>query len=234
MEVLKRLNEAGLKLAPKKCHLFQRSVKFLGHMVSEEGVLPDPEKVEAVKNWGTPKNVTDVRSFIGTASYYRRFIKKFAQIARPLHQIMEKNRVFDWTKECQEAFDKLKTALSCPPVLSYPDVNKRFILDTDASGLGISGIISQVFEDGEHPVSYFSRGLSKGERNYCITRLELLAVIDSIKHFHHYLYGNNFLIRTDHSALNWIKRFKTPEGQLARWIESLETYDYTIQHRAGK
>lgn len=233
-EVLSKISEAGLKISPKKCKLFQKKVKFLGHVVSEEGVSPDPEKIEAVKSWSTPTTVKELRSFLGLASYYRKFIKGFATIARPLNKLTEKDSLFKWSKECETAFKTLKTLLVTSPILAYPDVKKTFILDTDASGFGIGSVLSQVHEDGEHPVCYYSRSLTKCERQYCVTRRELLAVVESVRHFHHYLYGTKILIRTDHGALNWLRHFKNPEGQLARWLEVLDTYDYTIQHRAGK
>lgn len=118
--------------------------------------------------------------------------------------------------------------------MSYPDMSKSFILDTDASRTAIGGVLSQVHDDGEHVVAYFSRCLSKHERHYCITRKEMLAVVDAIKHFHYYLFGTIFLVRTDHGALSWLRRLKNPEGQLARWIQVRDTYNFEIRHRPGK
>ena len=167
-------------------------------------------------------------------SYYRRFIKGFADIAKVLHKLTEKSAKFLWTNECDIAFQSLKAALMTQPILSYPDMSKPFILDTDASGTTLGAVLSQVHKDGEHVVAYFSKCLSKHERQYCITRKELLAVVESVKHFHHYLFGTEFLVRTDHGALSWLRRFKNPEGQLARWIQVLDTYNFKIQHRPGK
>ena len=151
-----------------------------------------------------------------------------------MHRLTEKNVVFKWTPECTEAFQKLKQALTTSPILIYPSLDKEFILDTDASGTGVGAVLSQIGEDGkEHVIAYYSKTLSKTERQYCVTRRELLAVIMAVKHFHHYLYGVHFLIRTDHGALTWLTNFKNPEGQLARWLEILGTYNYTIKHRAG-
>ena len=232
--VFKKMREAKLKLKPKKCHLFKKKVAYLGHVVSAEGVSTDPDKIEAVKRWPAPKTVTEVRSFLGLASYYRRFIQGFAEIAKPLHRLTEKNNTWHWTKECQEAFRELKTRLINAPILAYPSSEGRFILDTDASGQGIGAVLSQVQDGVEKVVSYASRSLNKSERNYCVTRRELLAVVYFIKKHRHYLYGRDFEVRTDHAALKWLLSFKDPEGQLARWLDALSEYHFTITHRAGR
>ena len=232
-EVLVRLKTAGLKLSPKKCHLFQRSVSFLGHEVSDKGIATDDSKIDTVRDWPTPRNVTDVRSFLGLCSYYRRFVKGFAEIAKPLHRLTEKQYQFLWTEECERAFKQLKTALISTPILAYPTNDDSFILDTDASNMGIGAVLSQIQEGTEKVIAYFSRTLTKAERRYCVTRKELLALVKSTKHFHHYLYGRKFLIRTDHGALRWLMNFKSPEGQTARWLEVMSTYTFEIQHRAG-
>ena len=233
-EVFRRLGSAGLKLNPQKCNLFQEEVSYLGHVVSKEGVGTDPEKTRAIESWPEPKNVSQLRSFLGTCSYYRRFIGGYANIAKPLHILTEKNRVFSWNEDAQEAFEKLKTALVTSPILAYPDPESMFILDTDASDHGIGSVLSQIQEGKERVIAYFSRTLNKPERRYCVTRKELLAVVVSVKNFHHYLFGKRFLIRTDHGALRWLMRFKNPEGQTARWLEVLGTYDFEIQHRLGR
>ena len=233
-QVLDRIAEQGLKVSPKKCFLFQRRVSFLGHIVSTEGISADPTKIESVKTWPSPKTITDVRSFMGTCSYYRRFIKDFAAIARPMHKLTEKNCPFNWTEECETAFQKLKITLITAPVLGFPDMSKHFLLDTDASGFGIGAVLSQVTDGKEVVIAYFSKALSKAQRQYCVTRRELLAVILGVKHFHHYLYGTRFIVRTDHGSLTWLLRFKNPEGQMARWLQMLNTYNFEIIHRPGR
>ena len=204
-------------------------------MVSDEGVATDLDKVKAILSWPTPKNVTELRSFVGTASYYRRFIKNFAQIAKPLHKLMEKSASYNWSAECQDSFQELKQALTVSPVLGYPSTEPgdAFILDTDACDYGIGAVLSQIQSGQERVIAYFSKSLGRSERQYCITRKELLAIVASIKHFHHYLYGVHFTVRTDHGALTWLTRFKHPEGQMARWLEVLSSYDFKIKHRAG-
>ena len=233
-EVFERLKEANLKLSPKKCHFFKKQVKFLGHIVSENGVSTDPSKIQAVKDWPVPKNVKEVRSFVGLTSYYRKFISNYADKARPLHKITEKNQKFVWTESCQQSFEELKSALITAPVLAYPSRDDLFILDTDASNVGMGAVLSQVQNGVEKVICYFSKTFSKSERRYCVTRRELLAVVASIKNFHHYLYGKPFKVRSDHGALRWLLNFKNPEGQLARWFEVLASYDFHIEHRAGR
>ena len=232
--IFSRLRKANLKLKPKKCVLFQDSVPYLGYIVSRKGVGADPAKTEQINNWPVPRNVTEVRSFVGLCSYYRRFIEGFAHIASPLHALTKVGIPFDWTTECQMAFEMLKGLLTSPPILAYPDEKKPFILDTDASDVGIGAILSQVQGGQERVIAYASRSLAKAERGYCVTRKELLAVVYFVKFFKHYLYGTKFLLRTDHGSLRWLCNFRNPEGQIARWLEVLGTYDFEIQHRPGR
>ena len=232
-EVFSRLKAAGLKLKPKKCHLFKSKVQYLGHVVSESGIETDPEKIEAIKKWDRPTNVSEVRSFLGICSYYRRFVPEFATIARPLIKMTEKTTQFEWTDEQEEAWLILKDKLTSPPILVYPDPDVPFILDTDASDFGIGAVLSQVQDGEERVVAYGSRALSKQERRYCVTRRELLAVVYFTKYFRHYLVGKRFTLRTDHASLKWVRSFKEPEGQVARWLEILDAYDFELIHRPG-
>ena len=232
-EIFDRLRTVNLKLGPKKCALFQKEVRYLGHVVSENGVHTDPGKTKSIDEWPTPRTKQELHSFIGLCTYYRRYVKDFARICAPLHHLMKKNTPFHWTEECASAFNALKRLLTTSPILAYPDPTLPFILDTDASQQSVGGVLSQIQNGQEKVIAYYSRTLSGPEKNYCITRKELLAVISSVNHFHHYLYGQKFLIRTDHSALQWLKKLKNPEGQLARWIAKLDQYNYDIQHSAG-
>ncbi|GFQ84883.1 retrovirus-related Pol polyprotein from transposon 17.6 [Trichonephila clavata] len=131
--VLQKLKEANLKLSPSKCHLFRREVTYLGHIISAEGVRTDPDKISAVKNWKSPTYVHQLRSFLGLCIYYRKFVKDFSTIARPLHKLTEAKQKFIWTNECNNAFNKLKDALTSAPILAYPEAGKQFILDIDSS-----------------------------------------------------------------------------------------------------
>ena len=232
-KVFDRLRTAGLKLKPRKCKLFATKVEYLGHVVSERGIETDPKKIEIVENWPKPSSVTEVRSFLGFCSYYRRFIEGFAAVAKPLHKLTEKNRTFVWSEECDEAFSKRKVCLTTAPILAHPDFTKPFILDTDASGTAIGAVLSQMHGDSEKVIAYASRSLTKSERRYCVTRKELLAVVNFTKYFKNYLYGKGFRVRTDQSSLRWLLNLKNPEGQLARWLEILSSYDMEIEHRAG-
>jgi transposase InsO family protein len=229
--VLQKLREAGLRLKPSKCSFFQRRVGYLGHIVSREGVATDPAKTEKVAAWPCPTSVTEVQRFLGLASYYRRFIRNFAQIAKPLHRLTEKTQGFQWTEQCDDAFRELKQRLTSAPILAFPDFSQTFILDTDASQTGIGAVLSQVQEGRERVVAYASRTLSKAERRYCVTRRE---VVTYVQHFQNYLLGRRFELRTDHGSLTWLQGFKEPEGQLARWLERLQEFDFKIFHRRGK
>lgn len=233
-EVLTKLRQANLKVKPTKCNLFSTQVQYLGHIISSGGVKADPAKVEAVRQWPVPKSQPEVRSFLGLASYYRRFVKGFAEIARPLHQLTEKGRRFKWTEACQNSFEQLKRSLMSAPVLAYPDPAKTFILDTDASDAGIGAVLSQEEEGREHVIAYASRALTKQERKYATTKKELLSMVTFIKHFKHYLLGKEFILRTDHNSLRWLHNFQGLEGQLARWLEQLASFQYRIVHRPGR
>jgi hypothetical protein len=160
-EVFERLKEAHLKLSPKKCHFFKTKVKFLGHIVSDEGVSTDPSKIKAVKDWPIPRNVKEVRSFLGLTSYYRKFIYKYADKAKALHKITEKNQKFTRTEDCQKSFDALKQALISAPILAYPTRENFFILDTDASNVGMGSVLSQVQDGQEKVISYYSKSFNK-------------------------------------------------------------------------
>ena len=232
LHVFDRLLQAGLSCNLTNVTFFSRKSKYLGHIVSKEGISPDPAKIDKIVSWPLPRNTKEVQQFLGLAGYYRRFIQDFSKLARPLHQLTERNCTFKWTPVCQAAFETLKKCLCSAPILGYPDYSKRFILDTDASDTGIGAVLSQLDDDGnEHVVAFASRLLTKPERRYCVTRRELLAVVAFTKHFRHFLIGCHFTLRTDHGSLTWLRNFKDPE---ARWLEQLQEYDFVIVHRQGK
>ncbi|KAG7454924.1 hypothetical protein JOB18_033421, partial [Solea senegalensis] len=168
--VLGRVAAAGLKLHPDKCHFLRREVEFLGHKLGQEGIGTLEEKISAIRDWPTPADQTQLKSFLGLASYYRRFVRGFSSIAAPLFRLLQKECVFSWSPECQQAFDTLQRALTESPVLVPPDPALPFVLDTDASNVGLGAVLSQVGPDGEKVVAYFSRILNKSERRYCVTR----------------------------------------------------------------
>ena len=204
-KVFERLKHAGLKLQPQKCHFFSKKSSILGHIISQNGISPDPEKTSKVLHWPVPTSAVEVQQFLGLANYYRRFIRDFAAKAKPLHRLTEKRLPFKWTAECQKSFDDLKRCLTSAPTLTMPSWSKPFIIDTDASDTGIGAVLSQVDENGfEHVVYYASRILTKAERNYCVTHKELLAVVAFLQHFRQYLLGRSFTVHTDHGALAWL------------------------------
>ncbi|BHF81360.1 hypothetical protein SprV_0702449000 [Sparganum proliferum] len=236
--VLLALREAGLTLNPQKCQFLREKVNYLGHEVSPSGIKVSAEKAGAILTWPTPNSTTEVRSFIGLASYYRRFIRDFAGIARPLHRLTEKGREFRWTDECQAAFDELRTRLSRAPILMLPNTTETappFVLDTDASAFAMGGVLSQTDDNGlERVICFASKTLTKPQRNYCTYRRELLAIVTFVKQFRPYLLGKPFVIRSDHKALQWLQNTKDAEGQLARWQEMLQEYHFTCTYRPGK
>ena len=238
--VFERLREANLKLKPSKCEMFQLKTIFLGHVISAEGISCDPKKVEAVKNWETPRTARQVQVFLGSVNYYNRFIKGFSEIAQPLFVAANrKYKKFNWTPECQQAFETLRLALISAPVMAFPRREGLFVLDTDASAFAIGGVLSQrqkneQGEEVERVIAYASRTLEKRERNYCTRRRELLAIVHFVKHFKPYLWGQECLIRTDHASLRYVKTLKEPDDQIARWISKLEETYYVIETRKGK
>jgi hypothetical protein len=229
------LKDAGLKLNPEKCYFLKRELAYLGYIVGKDGIRTDPTKIEKVKNFPIPKNLTQLRGFLGLASYYRRFIKDFSKIANPLNKLLKKTNPYVWTNTQQNAFNHLKNCLISAPILVYPDFGKEFFLYTDASTFGLGAILAQKDEQGhDRVIIYASRTLSAPEKNYSATELECLAVVWAVRYFHPYVHGQRFTLITDHSALCHLFNTSTPSGRLARWVMKLQAYDFKIIHRAGK
>jgi hypothetical protein len=236
--IFQRIEKAGLKINPDKCHFGAQSLQFLGHIITNKGILPDPSKIEAIKNYPEPQNLTHLRAFLGLASYYRRFIKDFSKVSAPLYGLLKKDIKYEWTDERQQVFQFLKDQLISAPLLSYPDFTKPFILFTDASLTALGAVIEQVGDDGQrHPIAYASRSTTSAEKKYSSTELECAAVVWAVNYFRPYLYGKHFTIYTDHSALQWLLKLKTIKngltGRLARWQLILQPYDYEIKYRPG-
>ena len=235
--VLNRLNEAGLTLNLSKCQWFQPSVTFLGHLVSKEGIRADPVKLEKVRQWPTPRSVKELLSFLGLATYFRKYVRNFSSLAGPLFRLTNRDlKRFEWTSEAQTAFDALKVALCNAPVLALPRFDSEageFVLEVDASGTGIGAVLLQREGDEEKLIAYGSRQLSKSESNYSVCKRELLGVIYFVRHFHPYLVGKPFLLRSDHASLQWLINFKNPTGMLARWLETLNQYSFRIEYKPG-
>ena len=201
--------------------------------MDSEGVRTNPQLVQSVSNWKTPKNPREVQQFLGLCNYYWRFVPHFSDIAQPLYLLTEKGVRFEWTGECDAAFNQLKVSLTHLPVLAYPRSNGKYILNTDASNIGIGAVLSQEQDGEEQVIAYASKWLDKRQGRYCVTRRELLAGVTFVQQFRHYLLGREFDLRTDHNSLRWLFSFKEPQDQLARWLEVLAQYRFRILHRAG-
>ena len=239
--VLDCLFKAGLKLKLSKCHFAERSIKMLGHIVNQEGIGPDPEKLSAVKNFphcvegkNQKAKVKNVQSFLGLCSYYRRHIAQFAMIARPLTMLTKKDNPFKWGKDEIESFEKLKKALTSAPVLSHPNYDLPMEILTDACGYGIGAVLAQTVDGQEKPVAYASRLLNKSELNYSITEKECLALVWGLVKFRCFVWGCKIKVVTDHQALCWLMSKRDLAGRLARWSLSLQEYDISIVYRSGK
>lgn len=234
-KVLKTLKEANLKIQCDKSEFLRKEVEFLGHVVTTEGVKPNPKKVEAVENWPLPKTPKELKSFLGTISYYRRFIPGFAQIAKPMTSMLRgKNKLIVSTPEYEEAFAKLKEIMSSKLLLIYPDFDKPFILTTDASNYAIGAVLTQLVDGHERPIAYLSRTLSKAEEKYSATAKELLAIYFAAKKFRPYLYGKKFTIYTDHEPLTKEIKLTDATGRVTRQRLYLEQFDFELIYKKGK
>lgn len=230
---LQRIRETRLKLQPDKCEYLKPELQYLGHIITEDGVKPNPEKCKSVKEFPRPKNAKSIKQFLGLSGYYRKFIKDYSKKSKPLTQLLKKDEIWKWGPEQEKAFVTLKEELCKEPILAFPDFSKQFMLTTDASGFAIGGILSQERNKKEHPVAYASRTLNKAEQNYSTIEKELLAIVWCVKHYHQYLYGRKFKIITDHRPLVWLMNLKDPHSRLARWRIMLEDYDYEIVYKKG-
>ncbi|KAL1110191.1 hypothetical protein AAG570_008268 [Ranatra chinensis] len=232
--VFKKLREAGLTLNLEKCQFCRPELRYLGYVVDRTGLRVDAQKVECIVNFPAPRTPTQVRRFLGMCGWYRRFIPDFSTVAAPLTDLLKKGRAWLWSGECERAFAQLKEHLVSAPILTCPDFERPFIVQTDASGKGIGAILSQELPDGERVVAYASRALSKAERNYSTTEQECLAVIWAVEKFRPYLEGTEFTVITDHAALKWLNGLKDPVGRLASWALRLQQHPFKVIHRPGK
>ena len=210
-----------------------RNVTFLGHVLSEKGIEVQEKKVAVGRDWPPPRNLPELRSYLGLCFYYRRFTKEFADIAAPVYKLQKKNAPFVWGKLQQDVFDRLKEMLILAPILGMPMDTGRFYFDCDTSDVGLGAVLSRNQDGAEVVIAYASRTLSRPESNYDVTKRELLAIIFGLKTFRQYLLGRSFVIRTDHSALQWLRRSQEPMGQLARWLPFVEQFRFEVIHRPG-
>jgi O-acetyl-ADP-ribose deacetylase (regulator of RNase III) len=234
-QIFDRFRAANLRIKPSKCSWSVGQVTFLGHKFDENGVSVLEDKVRVIKQYPRPNTVKRVKSFLGLVGYYRRFIFRFSQITAPLRKLLKKDTKFCWSDECEAAFAKLKEALCTAPVLALPDLNRPYILTTDASTTGIAYILSQLDDEGrEHVISYGGRSLHDNETKWCITELECLAIIQGCKEYMVYLKGQPFTVATDHVSLSYLKKMKlSGTGRLVRWALFLQQFRFEVSYRRG-
>lgn len=247
-QVIDRLATHGFKLKPSKCHLLQSQVQYLGHIISEQGIATDPGKTSAIDQWPTPTTERELRSFLGLASYYRKFVPSFAQVARPLNELLgspgrggKKKKPkpppqWTWGPRQEVAFNELKTRLTSAPILQYPDFAQPFILHTDASRTGLGAALYQKDEQGrERVIAYASRTVSGGERNYPAHKLEFLALKWAVtEKFHDFLYGQETHVFTDNNPLTYVLTTAKLDATGHRWLAALANYNLTLTYRTGK
>lgn len=233
---IQRLRDAGLTLKLPKCQFGMESCLFLGHEVGNSMVKPVEAKIDAVVNFKPPVTKKDMLAFIGLTGYYRKFIPMYASIAAPLTNATRKEYPpkIQWTPQVEDAFRLLKEALTSHPVLQAPVIGDPFCIQTDASNDGIGGVLSQKDSDGnDRPIAYYSKKLTRAEKNYATVELECLAIVRSIENFRPYVDGVPFEVETDHACLRYIHSLKDTPGRLTRWALKLQPYNFTIRHRAG-
>lgn len=228
--VLEVLRDQQLYAKFSKCEFWLTEVAFLGHVISGEGIKVDPSKIEAVSRWNTPQSVTEIRSFLGLAGYYRRFIKDFSRLAAPLTLLTRKGVRYNWNENCEKSFQELKSCLTSAPVLSLPSEGGNFVIYSDACGVGLGCVLMQ---QGK-VIAYASRQLKAHEKNYPTHDLEMAAIIFALKIWRHYLYGEQFEIFTDHKSLKYIFTQKDLNLRQRRWMEYMKDYDFTLQYHPGK
>ena len=232
--VFDRLRQHKLKVKVEKCSFAQKEVTYLGHTVGCQGVLPNKKKVQAITDWPTPKDQKDLRRWLATANYYRKYVENYSKIAHPLNALLGKDTKFLWTDKCATAFNTIKTKLTSAPLLRHIDFKRPFILSTDACEYGMGVVLSQEFEDGEHPVAYASRSVPKHQRKYNVTEMEAAAIVWGCYYFNTVLAGHEVTIRTDHAPLRFLKNNKHENSRLQRWAIYLSQFNLkAIEHVPG-
>ena len=238
-EVLKRLSEAGLRLKRKKCAFMAEEVVYLGQKINRQGIQPVEEKVRAITEAPAPKNVSEVRSYLGMINYYQKYLSNLSTILAPLHGLLEKEKSWKWTKEHQESFMKSKELLKSSRLLVHYDPEKDLLLACDASPYGLEVVLSHPMADNtEQPIAFASRSLTPAEKNYSQLDKEALAIVFGVRKFHQYLYGRHFTILTDHKPLERVFNPDKTTPQMAaariqRWALILAAYTYSIQYKEG-
>ena len=233
-QVLEILRKAKLYAKMTKCEFSKSSIPFLGHVISTDGIHTEPSKIKAVEAWPVPDNVNDLRSFLGLASYYRRFIKGHSKITAPLTHLTKKDVPFKWTEEEQEAFETLKRALITAPVLRSPDPELPYTVTTDASDVAVGAVLSQNDGSGDRPVAFTSNTLNETRRRYSTYDKEMFAILEALRVWRPYLAGKPFTIVTDHAPLQYLQSQATLSPRQARWLDRLSEYQFTIVYKPGR
>ena len=228
--VFDALRAASLYANLEKCIFCTDRVAFLGYVVTPQGIEVDGAKIDAIRSWPTPQTITQVRSFLGLAGFYRRFVRDFSTIAAPLHELTKKGVSFHWGPAQDQAFDTLKERLTSAPLLQLPDFGKTFELECDASGVGIGGLLMQ----GGKPVAYFSEKLNGPTLNYSTYDKEFYALVRSLETWQHYLWPKEFIIHSDHESLKYLRMQNKLNRRHAKWVEFIESFPYIIKHKKGK
>lgn len=230
-KIFMRLSKFNLKVQIDKCNFFQRESEYLGHIITPDGIRPNPAKIDVIQKVPIPKTIKHIRSFLGLTGFYRKFIKDYGRIALPMIKYLKKDAKIDTKNpEYIDSFNKLKTLVAQSPVLAYPDWDKLFVLTTDASNAALGAVLSQ----NGHPIAYSSRTLNKHECNYSAIEKELLAIVWATSYFRPYLFGRKFKIQTDHRPLIWLNSLKEPNMKLQRWKIRLNEFDFEIEYIKGK
>lgn len=232
--VFERLRQSNLKIQLDKSEFLQKEVDYLGHVVTPEGVKPNPLKIEAILKYPIPSTTKQIKGFLGLLGYYRKFIPNFAKITKPLTQCLKKDATINVNDPAyRKCFEHCKTLLTNEPILQYPDFTKTFHLTTDASNYAIGAVLSQGPIGQDRPIAYASRTLNSHEINYSTIEKELLSIVWATKYFRPYLFGRKFNIMTDHKPLQWLFSLREPNSKLVRWRLKLEEFDYNIQYKKG-
>lgn len=232
--ILSKLKASGLTINREKSHFCRDEVRYLGVLVNRDGYRPDPDKIAPIVQFPVPNTLKKLRSFLGAAGWYRKFIPNFATLAEPLVSLTRKDVKFTWTSAQQLAFDQLKAQMASAPILSRPEPgDDRFVIQTDASNTGLGAVLSQVVDGEERILEFASRTMTPQERNYSVSERECLAVLWAVRKFRSYIEGYKFKVITDHSSLKWLHNLKNPTGRLARWSLELQDQNMQIEYRAG-
>lgn len=238
-EIANRLRRANLTVSRDKSKFCYQQLTFLGYLLSEEGLQPNPERIAPITNYVAPQTVREVRRLVGLVNWYRRFIENAAELLAPLTNIIRdegptSQKRIRWTKEAADSFEKIKKLLCSEPILAMANFDLPFKIYTDASLIAGSAVLTQVQEGHERVIQYYSVKFTPTQQNYSATERELLAVLAGVERFRPWIDGTKVDVITDHASIKWLRNLKNPNGKLARWAVRLQAFDLNIIHRPGK